>query len=196
MENKHHIPKGSQAYSPKGARDKFEQAVKDENGDIAKVLNNKHKYKELLELWHASFLAWAINKWLRKKYYMYPADNPSDPGPPDVIFLNEEDGEAFPVEITELHTSAEDIWRAKGKTNYDKCHLLIISRKNEPAFNVSEFARAIQQYNWKFERIWSGIYTSSSITWKFFELFPPTQTANVPYIQVSTQNKEDMVFLY
>lgn len=196
MENKHHIPKGSQAYSPKGVREKFEQAVTDEGGDIAKVLNNKHKYKELLELWHASFLAWAINKWLNKKYFMYPADNPSDPGPPDVFFLNEDDGEGFPVEITELHTSAKDLWRAKGKTNFDKCHLLIISRKNEPAFNVSEFARAIQQHDWKFERIWLAIYTSASITWTFFELFPPAQTDGVPSIKVSTKNNEDMAFWY
>ena len=35
MENKHHILKGSQAYSPKGVRGMFEQAVTDEGGDIA-----------------------------------------------------------------------------------------------------------------------------------------------------------------
>jgi len=196
MENKHYIPKGSQAYSPKGVRDKFEQAVTEEGGNIEKVLKNKHKYKELLELWHASFLAWAINKWLNKKYFIYPADNPMFPGSPDTIFLNEKDGEAFPVEITELHLNADDIWRAKGSHDRTNCHLLIISRKNEPVFNVSEFARAIQQHDWKFERIWLAVYTGSSITWTFFELFPPAQTDEVPSIKVSTKNKEDMAFWY
>lgn len=196
MENKHHIPKGSKSYSPKGVRDLFEQAVTAEDGDIAKVLNNKHKYKELLELWHASFLALAINKWLNKRYFMYPADNPSDPGPPDVFFISEDDSEAFPVEITELHTSAKDIWRAKGETNFDKCHLMIISRLNKPEFNIDEFARAIQQYDWKFERIWLAVYSDSSVMWTFFELFPPTQSAELPHIQFSTKNKEDMAFYY
>jgi len=196
MENKHHIPKGAQVFSPKGVRDKFEQAVKAEGGDIAKVLQNKHKYKELLELWHSSFLALSINKWINKKYFMYTADNSFDPGPPDVVFLNEDDGEAFPVEITELHTSAQDIWRAKGGHHLPKCHLLIISRKNDSAFNVSEFARTIQQYDWKFERIWLAIYTSATIRWTFFELFPPAQSTTVPFIQFSTKNKDDMAFYY
>lgn len=196
MENKYYIPKGSQAYSPKGVRDRFEQAVTAENGDIAKVLGNKHKYKELLELWHASFLAWAINKWLNKKYLIYPADNPFSPGSPDTIFLNEEDGEAFPVEITELHLNADDVWRVKGSHDRKNCHLLIISRKTEPAFNVSEFARSIQRHQWKFEKIWLAIYTATNFTWTFFELFPPAQADEVPFIQVSTKNKDDIIFWY
>lgn len=40
----------------RGVKDKFDQVVTNGKDDIAKVLNNNHTYKELLELWYIRFL--------------------------------------------------------------------------------------------------------------------------------------------
>jgi hypothetical protein len=177
---KYFVPLNSKTYSPKGVRDLFDQAVKDEKDDIAIVLKDKHKYKDLLELWYASFLALAINKWLSRKYFMHSPTS----DPPDVLFLDQENGEAFPVEIMELYFYKEDkfdgnykkladtAWSKKGKINFDKCHLLIVSRLNADQFDVAQFAGELKHFDWKFDRVWFAIYEGESITWRFFEVFP------------------------
>jgi hypothetical protein len=197
------VPLDSKAYSPKGVRDLFEQAVKDEGDDIAAVLKNKHKYKNLLELWYASFLALAINKWLSRKYYMYsPASDP-----PDVLFLDQENSEAFPVEIIELYFHGESkfdgnykkladtLWKKKGKISFDKCHLLIVSRLSEANFDVVKLAEELKDFKWRFERIWFAIYTSSSVTWRFFDIYP-RESDPMPNIPFSTEDRGDMKYFY
>lgn len=202
--NEHSVQIGSQVYSPKGVRGLFEQAVQTENGDIGAVLSNKHKYKNLLELWFASFLAFAIHKWLKRKFYI---QNPEQ-DPPDILFLDQEAGEAFPVEIMELFVYgqtnfdddytklAQKVWGTKGNMNLSQCHLLLINRRVSIQLDASEFLREMRKYNWKFERIWLAVCTEKSLSWTFFEIFPLSSNEQPAYISVSMQNQEDMKFWY
>ena len=181
----HYLPQRNnmKAYSPKGVRDLFKQAVKDENGDIETVLKNKHKYKELNELWNASFLALAINKWLNQKFYLYQADFP------DIYFLNGEIG--FSVEVMELYffdqtfdmslkELAKHIWDKKGKMSLPDCHLLVIVRIPDMVMDIVEFTKEFNCFKWLFERVWLNVYTNINDyqKWTFFEIFPRSQSYN------------------
>lgn len=200
----HFVDKNSKAYSPQGIRNLFEQAVNNESGNIEAVLTNKHEYKNLLELWYASFLAFAIHKWLKRKFYL----NTPNQDPPDVIFLDENDKEAFPVEIAELfiygqtafdgdyEKLVQQIRKAKRSTNLNRCHLLLVSRVNSVKFNISHFLVEMRKFDWKFERIWLGMFTVDTFSWTFFDIFPFEQNNSSFRISVSIKNQEDMKFFY
>lgn len=202
--SKHFAQIGSSVYSPKGVRNLFEQAVRVENGDIGAVLSNKHKYKNLIEFWYASFLAFAIHKWLGRKFSI---QNPEQ-DPPDILFLDQEAGEAFPVEIMELFVYGQTdfdgdytklvqkIWDTKGNMSLDQCHLLLINKQISVQFNVSQFLREMRKNNWRFERIWLGIFTEKLLSWTFFEIFPFGSNDQLAHISISTRNQEDMKFWY
>lgn len=182
----HYLSKkdNSYAYTPNGIIILFKEEIKLKNGDIEAVFKDKHKNKNLIELYHASFLALAIKKWLNKEYILYPVNPPNDP--PDIYFLDNKTNEAFPVEIMELYffeynsskidykNLAQHIFNKKGLTNFPQCHLLIASRVVEKNFNISELCREIKKFSWYFERIWFSIYTESIQQWTFFEIFPST----------------------
>lgn len=202
--SEHFTKIGSQVYSPEGVRSLFEQAIQAENGDIEAILSNKHKYKNLRELWFASFLAFAIHKWLKHKFYIQN----SEQDPPDILFLDQEASEAFPVEIMELFVYgqidfdddytklSQKIWDTKGDMNLSQCHLLLINRRVSIQLNVSQFLREMRKYNWKFEKIWLAVCTRKSLSWTFFEIFPFSSNDQPAYISVSTLNQEDMKFWY
>ena len=178
----HYLPnfdkEKSKAYTPVGVRNIFQNAVDSKNGDIEAVFKDKHENKNLIELYHASFLALAIKKWLGKEYTLYPDDSP------DVYFLDSKNNEAFPVEIMELYfyednsskidykKLAQHIFDKKGLINFPQCHLLIASRVVEKNFNISELYREIKKFSWYFERIWFSVYTENIHQWTFFEIYP------------------------
>lgn len=200
----HYAKKGSEAYTPIGVRTLFGEAVKDEAGSIEAVLKNKHKYKNLVELWYASFLAFAIHKWLKRKFSL----NIPESDPPDVLFLDEVSGEAFPVEIMELFDYkekqfdgdykklAEKIWDTKGVTDLNNCHLLLVNRIKSDEINISKLLQEMRSLAWKFERIWLGVFTASNFSWTFFEMFSFNQSGMPARIEVSTKSKEDMAYYY
>lgn len=199
----YHYPDKKESYSPTGVADLFRKAVESEKGDIAAVLNNKHKYKNLLELWQASFLAVCINKWLGKKFYL---QGPKD-DPPDVFFLDENKTEAFPVEVRELFIYensgakinypdlAKAVWETKGQKDLAHYHLLLVNRIPSLEWNVSEFHRELNKFSWKFERIWLGMFTETSLSWTFFEMFP-VSTDFISSITVSGPQSQDKEFWY
>lgn len=178
----HYLPnfdkEKSKAYTPTGVRNLFQNAVDNKNGDIQSVFKDKHKNKNLIELYHASFLALAIKKWLGKEYALYPDDSP------DIHFLDSKNNEGFPVEIMELYFHennsseidykklAQHIFNKKGLINFPQCHLLIVSRVIKKNFNISELYREIKKFRWYFERIWFSVYTESMKQWIFFEIYP------------------------
>ena len=135
MDNQHYLPNfdktNSTAYTPAGVRNLLVQAIKTKNGDIQAVFNDKHHNKSLIELYHASFLALAIKKWLKKEFVLYPADSP------DIYFLDHKTDEACPVEVMELYfhnqsfngnykNLAKHTFRTKGTIQFPKCQLLIV----------------------------------------------------------------------
>ncbi len=102
----HYLP-GTQtqwkAYLPSGVRKLFQEAVKSKNGDINLVFKDKHNNKNLIELWHASWLALAIYKYTQIKFSLISVAEQD----PDIHFLTKEsintDAQyGFPVEVTEL----------------------------------------------------------------------------------------------
>ncbi|HET55785.1 MAG TPA: hypothetical protein ENN33_11275 [Ignavibacteria bacterium] len=203
MDNHHYLPnfdrKSSKAYTPIGVRNLLEQAVNDKNGNIQAVFDDKHQNKSLMELYHASFLALAIKKWLQKEFVLYPADSP------DIYFLDQKTDEAFPVEVMELYfhnqpfngnykNLAKHVFETKGKIQFPKCHLLIVSRINETQFNVSEFCREIKDFQWNFERIWFEIYTAGMKQWTFFEIYPKAEFNDSNYISFNLESDKKILY--
>jgi len=200
----YHYPDKGESYSPKGVADLFRKAAEDEKGDIAAILGNKHKYKELLELWHASFLAVAINKWLGKKFQLRRGPNNDTP---DVFFLDQDKTEAFPVEIRELfiyknvdskidyEKLAKEVWETKGKKDLENYHLLLINRIPSSEWNVPEFCRGLSKLSWKLERIWLGLFTESNVSWMFFEMLTAS-VDSISSITVAGPQSEDKEFWY
>lgn len=189
----------SKAYTPIGVRNLLDKAVKDDGGDIQVILSNKHKYKGLWELYHTSFLALAIKKWIGKEYSLYPADSP------DVYFLDQKSGEAFPVEVTELyqHNSAFDgdykkltklVFEAKGLINLPTSHLLIVNRIKSREFNISQFCSELQKFNWHFERIWLSVYTEKGKQWTFFEIYPIAKFNDKKFISFNLESDRALYY--
>lgn len=203
MDSNHYLPNfdknNSKAYTPIGVRNLLDQAVKGKHGNIEAVLRNKHQNKSLLELYHASFLALSIKKWLQKEFFLYPADSP------DIYLLDQQTNEAFPVEVVELYfynepfdgnykNLAKHVFNKKGKMQLPKCHLLIVSRINEAQFNVSEFCREIQKFQWNFERIWFEIYTTGMKQWTFFEIFPKAKFNDNNHISFNSESDKKIFY--
>jgi len=199
----HYLPNfnknSSKAYTPIGIKNLLAQATEDNNDDIQAIFDNKHKYKSLMELYHASFLALAIKKWLQKEFVLYPADTPG------IYFLDQKTDEALPVEVMELYfynqpfdgnykNLAKHVFETKGKIQFPKCHLLIVSRINETQFNVSEFCREMQNFQWNFERIWFEIYTAGMNQWTFFEIYPKAKFNDSNYISFNLENDKKIFY--
>ena len=189
----------SKVYTPIGIRNLFEEAVKFKKGDTEAVFNDKHLNKNLIELYHAGFLALAIKKWIGKEYEIYPCDSP------DTYFLDIKTNEAFPVEIMELYFPnetfdndyqklAEHIFKTKGSINFPTCHLLISSRLIVENFNVSKLCQEIVKFIWNFERIWFSIYTESIKQWTFFEIFPVSNSNDKDYLAFNLDNDKNLYY--
>lgn len=79
-------------YSPIAIAKLFNMAISESN--IESVLN-LGKYKNLREMWHASFLALSIYKKIKTKFYIGSSDSP------DIYFIAEKNDEkiGFPLEV-------------------------------------------------------------------------------------------------
>ncbi len=174
--------KNDKAYSPIGVRNLIAQAEKENDGDLQAVLDNKHKYKNLWEMWHGHFFALVLYKQFGKDYKFNLCIPENDP--PDLYFLQANGDGAFPVEIMELYKPDENfknytdlakhVWNTKGLMNYETCYLLLASRLNTDKFNVTKFISEMKNFDWKFQRIYISFYTEKISQWTFFEIFPPT----------------------
>lgn len=186
-----------------GVRRLFVKAVEEENGDYVAVFN-KSKHQSTTELWHASFLALAIKKWLGKSFYLLPADSP------DIYFLdrstvNTTEQQAFSVEVSELLSVenkfsgdygelATRMWKKKGTKRYGNAHLLLVSRVTTRDFNISQFARAVNEFEWHFERIWFGVFREQEKDWTFFEIFPRQKFDRIESISFSLSRDKDLLY--
>ena len=180
-------------FSPLAVKDVFAKAVQDEGGNVDNIFNQRSKYKQLLEMWQASFLSVGIYKWTGKKFFLIPSDSP------DVYFINKkEDGEqeGFPVEVMELYNHgqttfdgnyenlAEKVWGTKGKKSYGNCELLLVARINSQEFNMIMFAEALNKYKWPYVRIWVSIYTRAVTGWTIFEIMPYERGLEIKYLSI------------
>jgi hypothetical protein len=173
--------KDNKAYSPRGVRNLVAQAEKDNHGNLQAVLDNKHKYKNLWELWHGSVFALALHKQFGKDYKFNLCMPENDP--PDLYFLQTDGNGFFPVEIMELYKRGETfknstdltnhIWRTKGLMCYETCYLLLVSRLSVDNFDVTKLISEMKNFSWKFQRIYISFYIEN-LRWLFFEVFPPT----------------------
>ncbi len=202
MNNQIELPfiKNRKAYSPKGVINLIKEAERDNNGKLNEIFRNKHNYKQLVEMWHASFLALSIYKWLGKKFFLFPSDAP------DIYFLEEDTNNAFQLEIMELYNFnnkefdndykklVSNVWEKKGIIDLPKCHLLLVSRLSMKLFNLTKFIDEFSKFSWKFERIWFSIYSEEYNEWKFFEIFPKNHNNDSNYIFYNT--RKDIKFLY
>ena len=66
---------------------------------------------------------------------------------------------------------AKNVFIKKGKKDYDRCELLLISRL-VGRFDLDVFADEINKYKWHFLRIWLGVYNETIKEWVFFEILP------------------------
>jgi len=130
---------------------------------------------------YASAFAVAIYSSTGNKYYIYPTENP------DIHFIEQKSINkrqiGFSVEIMTLFNYetrsfdqnyeqlAELVWQKKGNVDYDRTELLLISRLN-CWFDIDKFIDAMKKHQWKFLRIWLGVY-KSEYDWDFFEIIPP-----------------------
>jgi hypothetical protein len=194
--------KDNKAYSPIGVQNLMAQAEKENNGNLQIVLDNKHKYKQLWELYHGNFLALALYKRYGIDYKFNICVPKIDP--PDLFFIQENGNGAFPVEIMELYKYkkkfkdykelAEHIWNTKGQVNYQSCYLLLASRLSAKKFNITEFIKELKNYNWKFQKIYLSLYTAEFSQWTFFEIFPFSEYNDSNYISFNLE--KDKQYLY
>lgn len=191
--------KNNKAYSPIGIQNLLRQAEKDNGGDLQAVLDNKHKYKELIELYHGNFLALALYKQYGENHKYNICSPETDP--PDLFFIQDSNKSAFPVEIMELykyegkfknnHELVEHIWSKKGLMNYELCYLLLASRLSIDKFNVTEFIKELKNYDWKFQSVYLSFYTAKLQQWTFFDVFPPAlnNDKNFMYFNLNKDKK-------
>lgn len=167
-------------YSPKAIMEKIRKA-KDE------AFYGNSKNNKLIEMEYASALAIALYSFTGTKYYIYPSENP------DIRFIEQKSIDqrqiGFWVEIMTLfdykshsfnqnyEQLADLVWQKKGEVDYDETELLLISRLNS-WFDIYKFIDAMEKYNWKFLRVWLGIYTLEQV-WNFFVIIPPKGETNI-----------------
>ena len=191
--------KDNKAYSPIGVQKLIKQAEKENNGNLQAVLDNKHKYKHLIELYHGNFLALALYKQYGVNYKFNICLPKVDP--PDLFFIQENGNGAFPVEIMELYKYGKNfksyeelvkhIWNKKGLMNYEMCYLLLASKLSTNRFNITKFVQELKNYKWKFQRIYLSLYTAKFLQWTFFEVFPPAlyNDSNFMYFNLKEDKK-------
>lgn len=201
--NYHFLPnydkEKSKAYTPLGIKKLLEESIKIKNGDIEAVFKDKHQNKNLIELYHASFLVLAIKKWLKKEYFIYPCDRP------DTYFLDPKTNEAFPVEIMELYfynknfdgdykKLANHIFKIKGYINFPLCHLLIASRLDVIDFNISKLCHEMMNLNWHFDRIWLSIYKQKLNEYTFFQILPIRNLDRISSINFNINTDKNLYY--
>ncbi len=201
-----YLPEKQLCYSPTQVRNWLNESVILENGNPDRVFQNKKKYKNLLECYHASILALVIKKKTGLEFLLCPSDNP------DIHFLNKKDAntnyqEGFQLEVRELFDNSEnfddnyeklveEIWRTKGTKQYGQCQLLLASRLITKGFKIKKFVDLInsEKYKWNFEKIILSIFTEKDNEWTFFEIFP---CPYYPSIGISNFNlRTDRAFWY
>ena len=183
--------KNNKAYSPVDVRNLLQRAEKENDGDLEAVLKNKHKYKDLIEMYHGNFLALALYKKFGPQFKFNICPPESDP--PDLYFIHEESKKAFPVEIMELYKYKDSfksyeelikhIWKKKGIKKYNKCYLLLASRLSTNKFNIRKFVQEFKKFKWDFQRVYLSFHTAVKQQWTFFEVFsPPAQYNDSDYM--------------
>lgn len=186
-------------YSPIAIVKLFSEATAKTNIESVPKLG---KYKSIREMWHASFLALAIHKKFKTKFYIGSSDSP------DIYFITEENNEkvGFPVEVVQLFDYkqnrlddnydeiVEKIWKEKSNKRYGNCHLLVVNRMGSPNFNVTRFTKLTNAKKWNFERIWLGLFRNKNKDWTFFEIFPCSDFAQIGSIDYNLD--KDKQFLY
>ncbi len=176
----HYLPqKENIAYSPLGVRGLIEQAQTKNGGDLEVIFKDKHRYRTLVEMYHATFLALALYKKYGPEYKFNIVEGQN---PPDLYFIQADGSGALPVEVMELFKPdggfqgypelAMHVWKTKGHMQYEKCHLLLASRLSAREFSITKFIAETQKLRWSFERIWLSLYTKEANCWTFFEVFP------------------------
>jgi len=180
--------KENKLYSPKNIVDLI-MKVKNEAGNDENFYKN-HKNNKLIEMQYASAFAVAIYSSTGDKYYIYPTENP------DIHFIDEKSINkrqiGFSVEIMTLFNYetlsfdqnykqlADLVWQKKGKVDYDRTELLLISRLN-CWFDVDKFIEEMEKYNWTFLRVWLGVYKPEN-KWDFFKIIPPQNEKSIKII--------------
>src|SRR3989338_3583639 len=165
--------KENKLYTPKTIMEMVRKA-KDE------ASSNNSENNKLIEMEYASALAIALYSSTGTKYYIYPSENP------DIHFFEQDSiGKhqfGLSIEIMTLfdyktrtfnydyEKLADNIWIKKGKTDYDRTDLLLVSKLNS-FFDIEKFIKAMEKYKWNFIRIWLGIYTLEQV-WNFFVIIP------------------------
>lgn len=176
--------KENKLYSPMNIRELIIKAKVEAGSDDA--FYNNPKNKKLIEMQYASALAVAIYSSTGDKYYLYPFENP------DIHFIEQKGVDkhqiGFSVEIMTLFDYnsrtfnqnydqlADLVWQKKGKVDYDRTELLLISRLN-CWFDIDKFINAMEKFNWIFLRIWLGVY-KSGYKWNFFKIIFPQGEEN------------------
>lgn len=191
--------KNNKGYTPIGVRNLIAQVEKENPKGIEDFLNNKHKYKELQEMYHGIFLALALYKKFGDKYKFNICTAVSDP--PDLYFLENNGDGAFAVEVMEIYKHKSDftdyeelvkhIWEKKGQKYDEQYYLLLVSRLNRD-FNVTKFVEELKKLEWNFHRIFISLYTASKGQWTFFEVFPPAQYNDSNYMSFNLQEDKDL----
>ena len=165
------------------------KSIKDAKSSVGseEEFYNNQKNNKLMEMQYASAFIVAIYSTTGDKYYIYPTENP------DFHFIKEDNIKkrqiGFSIEIMTLfdykthsfnnnyEQLADLIWEKKGKVDYDRTELLLISRLN-CWFNIDKFIDAMKKYNWKYLRIWLGV-CKLEYDWNFFEIIPPKGEKNI-----------------
>ena len=178
--------KDNKAYSPIGIMNLIRQAERENGGNLEAVLNNKHRYENLIEMYYGNFLALALYKKFGPKYKFNICQPEKDP--PDLYFIQDQDTSAFPVEIMELYKHNDSfksyeeltnhIWEKKGTKKYDKHYLLLASRLSSNKLNITNFVQELKKFQWDFQRIYLSLHAAGKERWTFFEVFSPPDQYN------------------
>ncbi len=200
------LPKnGMVGYSPLGFVNKiFKIAIEGEQGSddekIDAVLNSKNKnklleifenkqpvkysYKQIMEVYHATIYALAINKKWGIKHDIIVSDSS------DIIFVNEADAsDRVAIEIytpfnfedrnirkiVDIKSEVEKLHSKKGNKNYQmNSRLVIINRVDSTfgGFNVSEYRRELDKYSWNFSHIILCLFRQRKNDFTFFYVYP------------------------
>lgn len=208
----HELPQASpvrQLYTPLGVRHRFDVAVRENGGDIDAVFRDKKRYKQLIEMRHASFLALAIRKSIGERFGLLSGDAP------DIHLLRLtvtgavlEPQQGFPLEVVESFEYRQtgpqvvggDIIAAvhakKGGAQYGKgTHLLIASRRFGQ-INVSAALHEIRTRGWSFECIWLSIHRASEMDWTFFSFRPGDASRGDAHERIEFRLRDDAAYWF
>jgi len=188
-------------YSPKGVKKLFGKTVKEEKDEIEKVLT-LGKYQKLREMWYVIFFVLAIKNKYSEEYYICPSDYPDT----HLIKNIGPNQEGFPVEVMTIYDFyqkefngnydelIEKICFKKQKRDYGRSTLLLINRIQSKRFNITHFARLLNQKRLPFERIWLGLFREFNKDWTFFDIYPLSNFKNITQINYNFKDAERLFF--